>query len=383
MVNVLITDGYARQTLPMSKGFKELGCTVTVICFSKLDVGYASKHTDIKLMAPCKKDEYEKQEEYVVSIIKSNRYDLVVPMTDYSAAYLSKNKETLSKYAKIAVNDPEIFKNAIDKTNTAKICEIHGIFTPVTLFSDNPAKEMEQKNITFPIVLKPVTACGSIGFNIVKSKEGLDRLLFGYDGKNGPLFIQEYIPSGGCQYNVHMFMDKTGVRRGTVVSVKRRWFPLDGGAATFTQTVKNDEVVAQCEKLLKAIGWNGYADLDLIEDLRDGKIKVLEINPRISANVKLCFFAGVNIARLIYDNELGEQVESMNEYIIDRRMRCALTDILWFLNSKDRFTAKPSWFSTKRTCGAVFSLDDIKPSLTFCIQSVLNFRRSMSQRKRG
>lgn len=383
MIKVLITDGYARQTLPMSKGFKELGCTVTVICFSKLDVGYVSKYTDIKLVAPCGKDEYAEQEKYATALIASNQYDLVVPMTDYSAAYLSKKKDVLSQYAKIAVNDWEVFKYAIDKMNTAKACAHFGICAPATLFSNDLANETQRKGISFPMVVKPITACGSIGFNIVESEEKLHRLLSGNNNENGPLFIQEYIPPGGPQYNVHMFIDKAGIRRGTVVSIKRRWFPLDGGAATFTQTVKNDGVSAQCEKLLRSIGWNGYADLDLIEDPRDGKVKLLEINPRISANVKMCFFAGVNIARLIYENELGGAVESMNDYAIDKRMRCVLTDTLWFLSSKDRFTARPSWFSIKRTCDAVFSLDDMKPSFVFCVQSALQFRHSMRRRKRG
>ena len=62
MKRVLIIDGYARQTLPMAKGFHDIGCHVTVVCFSKLDVGYQSKYPDRKILLGCPKDDYPEQE---------------------------------------------------------------------------------------------------------------------------------------------------------------------------------------------------------------------------------------------------------------------------------------------------------------------------------
>ena len=41
---ILLIDGGSRQVLPMIKGFHNLGCTVTVYCNSKLDVGYVYKY---------------------------------------------------------------------------------------------------------------------------------------------------------------------------------------------------------------------------------------------------------------------------------------------------------------------------------------------------
>ena len=71
--------------------------------------------------------------------------------------------------------------------------------------------------------------------------------------------------------------------------------------------------MADCQKLLQEIGWRGYADIDLIEDTRDGKAKIMEINPRITGSVKICFEAGVNFSQLIVDDSLGKEVKPQFE----------------------------------------------------------------------
>lgn len=379
---ILILDGYARQTLPMTKGFKEIGCHVTVAYFSKLDVGYASKHPDRKYKFNCHKEDYQKQYEIAKGLIESGEYDLVVPMTDYSAMYLAANKEYLSQYAYIAVNEAPIFDMAINKLNTMFVCEKNGIPAPRTLFTDNPLEDIKKSDLRFPLVVKPQTACGSIGFNIVTTIEHLQRVLKQYDNSNGALFVQECVPSGGNQYNVQMFLDKKGNRKAGIATQKVRWFPIDGGAATCVHTITNNELLLQCEKLLKTIGWNGYADIDLIEDVQDGEYKIIEINPRISANVKLCYAAGVNISQLIYENAFEDVVVAQTEYQIGKTMRCLLTDLLWFIKSKSRLASQPSWFSCKNTCDVIFSQDDLKPMFCFVVQSALNFGHAMKKRKR-
>ena len=366
----------------MTKGFKDIGCEVTVVCYSKLDVGFASKYPDHKILFDCGKENYEKQCALAIELIESGEYDIVVPMTDYSAIYLAENKEYLKQFAYIAVNDKPVFDLAINKLNTMGVCAENKIPAPKTLFTTDPVKDMETGELQYPVVVKPKTACGSIGFSIIESKHHLKRVMDQYDGENGELFVQEYVCPGGLQYNVHMVMDAESRCAIGVSSIKRRWFPLDGGAATCIQTVKHDALIEECEKLLSAIGWVGYADLDLIEDPRDGKIKVIEINPRISANVKLCFYTGVNISRAIYELATNQPI-TVQQPVCEGVMRCLLTDLLWFMKSKERFRTTPGWFDTKNSTEAIFSVRDCKPFFTFCLQSAKNYKRAMQQRKRS
>jgi predicted ATP-grasp superfamily ATP-dependent carboligase len=113
----------------------ELGCHVTTYNKSKLDVGYASRFPQRKLVDFWDRNDEEKSLNALRKVLKSDKYDVVIPLTDFSASLLSKNKEELSKYAGIATNDWDIFKMASDKQNTMIACMENNI--PILAFGLN------------------------------------------------------------------------------------------------------------------------------------------------------------------------------------------------------------------------------------------------------
>ena len=119
---ILILEGYARQCLPFMRSFKKHGCEVTLLCNSKLDLGYVSRYADHKILGICDPDRYEESAAYICNLIKTGNYDLVLPLVDFSARILSENKEELSQYAEIASNDKEVFQIAQDKLSVMRIC---------------------------------------------------------------------------------------------------------------------------------------------------------------------------------------------------------------------------------------------------------------------
>jgi len=377
---VLIVDGYARQTLPITYGFCQIHCEVTIVCYSKSDVGYQTKYAN-HILLKCGKENYSEQEKLVCELIKSGDYDLVVPMTDYSAIYLAKNKAFLSKYAYLAINDPEVFNLAIDKTETMKLCLENHIPAPVTLITNEPTNELKEKNIQYPLVIKPKTACGSIGFSIINNEEHLTRILSSYDGSNGEIFIQEYIPQKGPQYGAEVYRNRDGSFAFTLIDEKPRWFPLDGGSPTINISVHNNEMKIISEKLLSAMNWHGYANIDFVFDCRDEIPKVLEINGRISAAVKLDFCCGINVAEIIYEDAFGTP-KHCNDYKDGIKTSCFLTELLWFIKSPERFKQKPIFLNRKNTKDVIFSWGDLKPTIGFCLQSIRNYRHAMKKRER-
>ena len=56
-------------------------------------------------------------------------------------------------------------------------------------------------------------------------------------------------------------------------------------------------------------------------------------------------------------------------------------DLLWFFKSKNRFKAKPSWFSFKNTVDEIFGFDDLKPAIVY---SITAFKKLINDKnKRG
>jgi predicted ATP-grasp superfamily ATP-dependent carboligase len=95
------------------------------------------------------------------------------------------------------------------------------------------------------------------------------------------------------------------------------------------RTIKDEQMQNCCEKLLKIIGWRSYCDVDLIKDPRDKIPKVLEVNGRASANIKICNLSGINIAEQMLQLAYAQPIAPLMPKKYDIRMRCLHTDLLW------------------------------------------------------
>lgn len=381
-VSVLIFGAGGRQALPICRGFYDLGCMVSVYCKSKYDTGYLTKYAHERILFEAD-DISEELLEYGLKLINNRHFDLVIPLGDKTATFLSEHKNEIREGTKVAVNDWNVFQNVIDKTKTMRICEKHSIPAPRTAFSDDPVNEIKSMGLSYPVVVKPKTGVGSIGFNIVNDEETLIRFLENYDGKNGQLLVQEYIEQGNVsQYGAELFRDRDGIIRAALIAEVARWYPIDGGSRLLSISIHNQEIANICIRLVDALNWNGYANIDLVWDAKEKKAKILELNGRIGASVKLDFLAGVDIARLILENELGYPVSNMMDYEDGKQISCFLADCLWFVKAKNRFNCKPSWFSRWKIKDVIFSWDDPKPTIGFLIMSARAFHNSMNKRKR-
>lgn len=364
---VLLIEGRARQVLPFAKSMYELGAEVTTYNGSKLDPGYASRYPQRKLLAFFDVKEPEKSFEALKTELEKYHYDMVIPMNDDIAIQLSKHKKELEQLTTPIVEDWDTFQFACDKLKTMQVCMENGLPCPKTFTSleDFIASEA---SVSYPLVVKPRTGCAAVGFHTSDTKEDVVDYFTKAQKKYGPMLIQEYIPQTDLQYKCEMYVDRNGELKASCVFAKNRWFPVDGGSSTLNITVNRPDIEETCKLLLEKIGWIGFADIDLIQDPRDGIAKVMEINPRITGSVKICYAAGVNFSKLILQDFRKEKVDEAFNTNFGLQMRYMHTDVLWFLKSKDRFRCKPSWFNFKNYIHQIFSWDDPWPSIAFTFQ---------------
>lgn len=378
-IKILLCEGMARQVLPMSKSLRELGCEVTTYNTSKLDPGYASKYPHRKIIGFFDIKEPEKTYASIKKELEKYHYDLVIPMNDDVAIILSKHKEDLKGLTEIAVNDWTTIQYSIDKLRTMAVCMENGLPCPKTFNSRD--EFISDKNVQYPLVVKPRTACGAVGFFVGNDYDSVIDYLDSAEKKFGPCLIQEYIPQDDIQYKCEIFIDSNGIMKGACVFAKVRWYPINGGSSCLNKTVDRPDIIKDCEKLLKVINWRGYADIDLIQDPRDGKAKIMEINPRITGSVKICFEAGINFSKLIIDDFLGHEVKPQFDVRYKTYLRYMHTDILWFLKSKERFSCKPSWFNFRNTVDQIFSWNDLWVGIAYTLQGFNKIIKDKKKRK--
>ncbi|MCC8051276.1 MAG: ATP-grasp domain-containing protein [Clostridiales bacterium] len=380
-IRVLLIEGRARQIMPLMKSLHAFGCHITTYNSTKLDMGYASRYPDKKLLRYCDAKDEEGTYKAIRKELMTKLYDLVIPLNDFVAIILSKHKEELKNYVSIAVNDWDVFQYASDKLKTMKICMENDIPCPQTYIADEALGNLSAMNLTYPVCIKPRTGFSAVGFRKIDKPEEIASIVKASVEKYGPCLIQEYIPQTDLQYKAELFVDRQGEIKSACVFAKVRWYPLEGGSSTLNVTVHRPDIVESCGQLLKALNWRGYADIDLIQDPRDNTAKVMEINPRITGSVKICYVAGVNFTEQILQDYLGEEVTTYMEYPEGQYLRYLLTDILWFLKSKDRFHCKPSWFDFRNSVDQIWSGDDPWPFFTYTIQGATKLSGDKKKRK--
>ncbi|MDP7637871.1 MAG: ATP-grasp domain-containing protein, partial [Phycisphaerae bacterium] len=130
-------------------------------------------------------------------------------------------------------------------------------------------------------------------------------------------------------------------------------------------------------RLLEGIGWKGAADVDLILDPRDNVPKILEINPRVTAGIKIGFAAGIDYADLHVRLAMGRPIPVIDRYKLGVYSRNLCMDVLWYLFS-DRRARRSAWppffkFFGKNICYQTFGADDPLPLLGFALCNVRKY----------
>ena len=88
-----------------------------------------------------------------------------------------------------------------------------------------------------------------------------------------------------------------------------RQFPIHIGAASLGECKWNEDVADITINFMKKIGYRGILDIGYRLDPRDGRYKVLDVNPRVGQSFRL-FLAknGMDVVRTLYLDLTGQEI---------------------------------------------------------------------------
>ena len=349
MKKVLILDGGAAHAMAIAECLKKSGYGVAVICDDKNEYGYHTKFADERYLGV---DSHKKEyAEFMLEFLKEHKFDVLIPTSDTAAEFMSFHKEELEQLTGVLMPERGVFEKGYDKNNLMTVCRENGFPHPQTI--DLKGLEVDKlhefdrveglKNFPYPGLLKPNLTSGGRGMTLVNSIEELLKVYPAIHDQYGECHLQQFIKEGGRQVKVQIMTDKNGDMAYSSVIWKQRYYPVNGGSSCCNVTIDNPEIASVCGKVLKAIGWIGFADFDLIEDPQSKQLLIMEINPRIPACVRSAFKSGMDYATMIADMTLGKPLREY-KYESGKRLRHLGFDVLWFLKSPNRFRSEPSWF---------------------------------------
>lgn len=375
-MNVLLLNGENVQTICVARSLRQQGHFVVIFANSRFSSGYASKYINKKYVSPDIVKSRSEFEVYLYEYLTNNHIDIMIPMGDDSAAFLSQKKEYIeSTYkSRCAVPTYSIFNIANDKQLLMELCEKHNLPHPRTrgVTMDNIDNAVEY--VGFPSMIKPNISAGAKGIVKIDNKEELRHKLPSIIEQFGGCTLQEYVQQSGHYYNVMLYRDRKGqISAYTIINILR-YFPIKGGSSCYCQTVEHPYLLEKCKEVLECLNWIGFADFDILEDATSGDLKIIEINPRVPSSLQASVAAGVDFAKIIVADEVGWQIPKYS-YQVGREIRWFGLDVMWFLFSNQRFSFRPSWFKLfgKNISYQDGSFKDPMPMLAGCIAGVLKY----------
>jgi D-aspartate ligase len=122
----------------------------------------------------------------------------------------------------------------------------------------------------------------------------------------GPM-VQELIPGGDdTLYTVGSYLARDGRPLGVFSGRKLRQTPPGIGTCRVGEAVWVQDAVDAALRLLGAFDYFGLSQVEFKRDPRDGKFKLMEINPRLWQWHGLAAACGVDLARIAYADLVGE-----------------------------------------------------------------------------
>jgi D-aspartate ligase len=182
--------------------------------------------------------------------------------------------------------------------------------------------------------------------------ETLDQVEDGYTrAAEFGAMVQELIPGGDdTLYTVGSYVARDGRPLGVFSGRKLRQTPPGIGTCRVGEAVWVQDAVDAALRLLGAFDYFGLSQVEFKRDPRDGKFKLMEINPRLWQWHGLAAACGVDLPRIAYADLIGETPEQVT--MNGKRKRWAIT----LMPGESPAFQRPPYVE------AVFARDDPKPA---------------------
>lgn len=202
-----------------------------------------------------------------------------------------------------ALPAPEAFVSAADKSRLAIALRRAGVPHPVTIASEEyVAAGRDPGPLRFPVLFKPSRGGYGRGIRRFDTPEEL-RAFFDTPASAQPAVLQEWFD--GQDIDCSVLCEDGEVLVATVQRALRAGYSTYSSPSAI-EIGDDPEVLGVTKAMMAALDWSGIAHVDLRLDRRDGRIKVIEINPRYWGSLGASFLAGVNFPWLACLAALGE-----------------------------------------------------------------------------
>ncbi len=311
---------------------------------------------------------------------------------DRSGDFLADNAEALATAFRFPEQPVGLARTLSNKKGLDGLCRRHAVPTPDARFPTCRAEVLESvEALGLPVVLKGIDAYkleDRVGMRmaIAANVEELLTLYAAMEDPDDPnLMLQEYIP--GAPDSVWMmngYFDSHSAGHVIATGQKLRQFPVDTGMTSLGICTANAEVEALTRRFMRRLGYRGVLDIGYRYDHRDGRYKLLDVNPRLGSTFRLLAHEpALDVVRALYLDLTGQPIPASR----------ARAGRKWMVEDYDLASALVhhrrgvltlrGWLASVRGVqeGAWFALDDPIPIVVTVRRSLQRYRSSRWTRR--
>jgi predicted ATP-grasp superfamily ATP-dependent carboligase len=345
-IQVFVTDGYWRKTVAAVRALGRMGLRVTVGESTYLAPAIFSRYCYRRVRTPSPVLQPSHYLDFLEDYLNHHPHQVLMPMEEETLLLLAQHRQRFASITRLPFAAYDNLLIARDKLKVIRKAADLGIPVPTTyeISTIEQAKPLGGQ-LQYPVVVKPRVGSGSAGMHYVTDPSqlapALERVFL-----SGQLpLVQERLPSDGAGIGASFLLDQGHQVRASFIHRRIREYPVEGGPSTLRESIIHERARNDGARLLQNLHLTGVAMVEFKIDSRDGKAKLLEVNPRFWGSLALAINAGVNFPYLLTLVALGLDFPPVVDYRLGHFCRWLLPgDILHFLKNSKRWHLKPSFF---------------------------------------
>lgn len=242
------------------------------------------------------------------ALLESENVEVLIPASDEALKAIAPHYVWLASRVRVSSPAPSIVENVLDKARTQEIAAQCGIPIPATYtLPDLDALEENSGNLRFPLLAKPASkAETNVAYLPIRLFHNLEPLREAY--RNDPCFgkrflLQEYCSGEDVGLAVLM-------HSGEPIALFQyrglKTLPYQGGVSVLTCSEPlNPPLAEYAVTLLRALRWEGIAQIDFRHDPTNGKTVLLEVNGRFWGSLAAAVYAGMDFPYYVWQAAQG------------------------------------------------------------------------------
>ncbi|MCL5068026.1 MAG: ATP-grasp domain-containing protein [Thaumarchaeota archaeon] len=262
------------------------------------DVGY--------LVPPIESADYVQR---IIEVCNAESVRAVFVGADEELLIMANAKERIQKEtgAYVITNPPNVISTCTDKWRTFQFLKNNGLPYPDSALPED--MDRFESDHSFPVIVKPREGHGSLHIYKAKNREETRQAVSSIENSGWRPIIQEFVPGENSEFTIGVTIDN---RKSSVMSSIAMRRVLHSGQ-TYKAFIEDfQDVRTTAEEAALKLGARG--PINIQGRVKDGRLKIFEINPRFSASTPMRATAGVNEADMVFRNTVLNESFKVESY---------------------------------------------------------------------